>query len=164
VADDVAAAEEAEDDPGSLAAQLGQGAVSADAELDASREAAEAELVSSSRAASGVVALFAPFAAAVASRPELLAAHPLLRGAALAALTRLCACDAAFCEAHLALLFTRLKDTPSPGTRARRCSLHSRISPSASQTPWSPGRHTSTAAATGAAACTTATRACASTR
>jgi condensin complex subunit 1 len=121
VASDDVAAEEAEDeDPGSLAAQLGQGAVSADAELDAAREAAEAELVSARAASSaaGVVALFAPLAAAVASRPELLSSHPLLRGAALAALTRLCACDAAFCEAHLPLLFTRLKDTPAAGTRA----------------------------------------------
>ena len=111
-----APAEEADADPGSLAAQLGQGVVSADAELDALRETAEAELVSAR--SGGIVALFAPLAAAVASRPELLAAHPLLRAAALSALCRLCACDAAFCEAHLALLFTRLKDTPAPGTRA----------------------------------------------
>jgi condensin complex subunit 1 len=109
-------AEDVDADPGSLAAQLGQGVVSADAELDALREAAEAELVSAH--SGGIVALFAPLAAAVASRPELLAAHPLLRAAALSALCRLCACDAAFCEAHLALLFTRLKDTPAPGTRA----------------------------------------------
>ena len=103
-------------DPGSLAAQLGQGVVSADAELDALRESAEAELVA--QRGGGIVALFAPLAAGVASRPDLLAAHPLLRAAALSALCRLCACDAAFCEAHLALLFTRLKDTPAPGTRA----------------------------------------------
>ena len=117
-----AAADKKDEEPGGLAAQLGQGAAGADAELDAQREAAEAQLVGAQTAAAassaGVVALFAPFAVAVASSPALLAAHPLLRGAALGCLTRLAACDAAFCEANLSLLFTRLRDTSAPGTRA----------------------------------------------
>ena len=107
------------DEPGGLAAQLGQTSASVDAELDVLREAAEAELVST--ASTGVVALFAPLAVAVASTPALLASHPLVRGAALSSLCRLCALDATFCEANLALVFTLLRDTPSPGQRASCC-------------------------------------------
>ena len=114
-----AAAADKMDEPGGLAAQLGQTSASVDAELDALREAAEAELVSSS--SPGVIALFAPLALAVASTPALLASHPLLRGAALSCLCRLCALDASFCESNLALIFTLLRDTPSPGQRASTC-------------------------------------------
>jgi condensin complex subunit 1 len=114
-----AAADKSLDEPGGLAAQLGQTSASVDAELDVLREAAESELVGS--ASPGVIALFAPLALGVASTPALLASHPLLRGAALSCLCRLCALDAAFCEAHLALVFTLLRDTPSPGQRASTC-------------------------------------------
>ena len=113
------AAADKTDEPGGLAAQLGQTSASADAELDAMREACEAQLVGSS--SGGVVALFAPLAVGVASTPALLCAHPLLRGAALSCLCRLCALDATFCESQLALIFTLLRDTPAPGQRASCC-------------------------------------------
>jgi condensin complex subunit 1 len=66
----------------------------------------------------GLVSLFAPFCVEVAGRPELLAASPQLRASALSCLARLCALDAAFCEAQLGLLFTRLRDTPAASCRA----------------------------------------------
>ena len=43
---------------------------------------------------------------------------PLLRSAALAALSRLMAIDGGFCEEHLSLIFTRLRDESDKGTRA----------------------------------------------
>ena len=108
-----------------LAAALGQGAVAEDTNLDNAREAAEAELLShaagvhGSRAAGkGLVAAYAPVVVALCGHPAVASGHALLRGAALAALSRLMAIDASFCEQHLQLLFTRLRGEPDKGTRA----------------------------------------------
>ena len=104
-----------------LAAALGQGAVAEDVHLDDARERCEAELLGVSRAEAagrGLVAAYAPVVVALCGHPAVATGHPLLRGAALAALSRLMAIDAAFCEEHLALIFTRLRDETDKGTRA----------------------------------------------
>ena len=92
--------------------------------LDNAREACEAELLSfsvsqskkSAVAGRGLVAAYAPVVVALCGHPAVAAGHALLRGAALAALSRLMAIDAEFCEAHLALIFTRARG----GERPRR--------------------------------------------
>ena len=104
-----------------LAAALGQGAVAEDVHLDDARERCEAELLGVSRAEAagrGLVAAYAPVVVALCGHPAVATGHPLLRGAALAALSRLMAIDATFCEEHLALIFTRLRDETDKGTRA----------------------------------------------
>ena len=108
-----------------LAAALGQGAVGEDLELDNAREACEAELLAfeseargRKQSGKGLVAAYAPVVVALCGHPAIAAGHPLLRGAALAALSRLMAIDGGFCEAHLALIFTRLRDESDKGTRA----------------------------------------------
>ena len=107
-----------------LAAALGQGAVGEDLELDNAREACEAELLAfanetrSKQSGKGLVAAYAPVVVALCGHPAVAEGHPLLRGAALAALSRLMAIDGGFCEAHLALIFTRLRDESDKGTRA----------------------------------------------
>ena len=107
-----------------LAAALGQGAVGEDLELDNAREACEAELLAfanetrSKQSGKGLVAAYAPVVVALCGHPVVAAGHPLLRGAALAALSRLMAIDGGFCEEHLALIFTRLRDESDKGTRS----------------------------------------------
>ena len=66
----------------------------------------------------GLVAAYAPVVVALCGHAEIANGPALLRGAALAALSRLMAVDAGFCEAHLALLFTRLRDEPDAGARS----------------------------------------------
>lgn len=85
--------------------------------MDSLREAAEAEIIRG-KFSSSLVAAYAPAVVAICSRPAVLGAHPLLRGAAIAALCRLCAVDAAFCEKNLGLLFTALRDTKEASTKA----------------------------------------------
>ena len=65
-----------------------------------------------------IVAAYAPLVVALCGHPAVASGHPLLRGAALAALSRLMAIDAGFCEEHLALIFTRLRGETDKGTRA----------------------------------------------
>ena len=96
-----------------------------DLELDNAREACEAELLAfeseargRKQSGKGLVAAYAPVVVALCGHPAIAAGHPLLRGAALAALSRLMAIDGGFCEAHLALIFTRLRDESDKGTRA----------------------------------------------
>ena len=107
-----------------LAAALGQGAVGEDLELDNAREACEAELLAfenetrSKQSGKGLVAAYAPVVVALCGHPAVAEGHPLLRGAALAALSRLMAIDGGFCEEHLALIFTRLRDESDKGTRS----------------------------------------------
>ena len=108
-----------------LAAALGQGSVAEDTNLDNARETAEAELLSFSTSAKrsatvgkGFVAAYAPVVVALCGHPAVATGHPLLRGAALAALSRLMAIDAGFCEEHLALIFTRLRGEPDKDTRS----------------------------------------------
>jgi condensin complex subunit 1 len=109
-----------------LAAALGQGSVAEDASLDNAREACEAELLSfsvsqskkSAVAGRGLVAAYAPVVVALCGHPAVAAGHALLRGAALAALSRLMAIDAEFCEAHLALIFTRARGESDRDARA----------------------------------------------
>ena len=104
-----------------LAAALGQGSVSEDLHLDNSRELAEAELLAFKAAkgvGKGIVAAYAPVIVALCGHPAIAEGHALLRGAALAALSRLMAIDGAFCEDHLALIFTRLRGESDRGTRA----------------------------------------------
>ena len=104
-----------------LAASLGQGAVSEDLHLDNARETCEAELLAfttSKNKGKGLVAAYAPVVVALCGHPAVAQGHALLRGAALAALSRLMAIDGGFCEEHLALIFTRLRDEPDKGTRA----------------------------------------------
>ena len=104
-----------------LAAALGQGSVSEDLHLDNSRELAEAELLAFKAAKNvgkGIVAAYAPVVVALCGHPAIAEGHALLRGAALAALSRLMAIDGAFCEDHLALIFTRLRGESDRGTRA----------------------------------------------
>ena len=91
-----------------LAAALGQGSVSEDLHLDNSRELAEAELLAFKAAKNvgkGIVAAYAPVVVALCGHPAIAEGHALLRGAAVAALSRLMAIDGAFCErpprAHL---------------------------------------------------------------
>ena len=50
------------------------------------------------RYSKGLVAAYAPVVVALCGHPAVAAGHPLVRGAALAALSRLMAIDAAFCE------------------------------------------------------------------
>ena len=111
-----------------LAAALGQGAVGEDLELDNAREACEAELLDfhsasakearSKQSGKGLVAAYAPVVVALCGHPAVAEGHPLLRGAALAALSRLMAIDGGFCEEHLSLIFTRLRDESDKGTRS----------------------------------------------
>ena len=109
-----------------LAAALGQGAVGEDLELDNAREACEAELLAfhsakearSKQSGKGLVAAYAPVVVALCGHPAVAEGHPLLRGAALAALSRLMAIDGGFCEEHLSLIFTRLRDESDKGTRS----------------------------------------------
>jgi condensin complex subunit 1 len=104
-----------------LAAALGQGSVSEDLHLDNSRELAETELLAFKAAkgvGKGIVAAYAPVVVALCGHPAVAEGHALLRGAALAALSRLMAIDGVFCEEHLALIFTRLRRESDRGTRA----------------------------------------------
>ena len=102
-----------------LAAAMGEGAVAEDLLLDATREKAEAELLATKKgAARGLVAIYAPFVVQLCSHPAVVQGPELLRGAALAALTRFMVLDAKFCEDHLKLIFTRLKVESDKGTRS----------------------------------------------
>jgi len=102
-----------------LAAAMGEGAVAEDLLLDATREKAEAELLATKKgAARGLVAIYAPFVVQLCSHPSVTQGPELLRGSALAALTRFMVLDVNFCEAHLKLVFTRLKAESDKGTRA----------------------------------------------
>jgi condensin complex subunit 1 len=65
-----------------------------------------------------LVAAYAPVVVALCGHPAVAEGHPLLRGAALAALSRLMAIDGGFCEEHLSLIFTRLRDESDKGTRS----------------------------------------------
>ena len=98
---------------------MGEGAVAEDLLLDATREKAESELLATKKgAARGLVALYAPFVVQLCSHPAVTQGPELLRGAALAALTRFMVLDAQFCEDHLKLIFSRLKVESDKGTRA----------------------------------------------
>ena len=102
-----------------LAAAMGEGAVAEDLLLDATREKAESELLATKKgAARGLVALYAPFVVQLCSHPAVTQGPELLRGAALAALTRFMVLDAQFCEDHLKLIFSRLKVESDKGARA----------------------------------------------
>jgi len=102
-----------------LSAAMGQGAVAEDLLLDAAREKAESQLLATKQGAiRGLVALYAPFVVQLCSHPSVTQGPELLRGAALAALTRFMVLDAKFCEDNLKLIFTRLKSESDKGTRA----------------------------------------------
>ena len=102
-----------------LSAAMGQGAVGEDLLLDAAREKAEGELLATKQGATrGLVAVYAPFVVQLCSHPSVTQGPELLRGAALAALTRFMVLDAKFCEDNLKLIFTRLKGESDKGTRA----------------------------------------------
>ena len=113
------AKEKGEGGDNDLAAAMGEGAVAEDLLLDATREKAESELLATKKgAARGLVALYAPFVVQLCSHPAVTQGPELLRGAALAALTRFMVLDAQFCEDHLKLIFSRLKVESDKGTRA----------------------------------------------
>jgi len=102
-----------------LTAAMGQGAVGEDLLLDAAREKAEGELLATKQGATrGLIAVYAPFVVQLCSHPSVTQGPELLRGAALAALTRFMVLDAKFCEDNLKLIFTRLKGESDKGTRA----------------------------------------------
>lgn len=101
-----------------LAAAMGDGAVAEDLLLDTTREQVESELLATKGAARGLIAIYAPFVVQLCSHPAIVQGPELLRGAALAALTRFMVLDAKFCEDHLKLIFSRLKAETDKGTRA----------------------------------------------
>lgn len=115
--DNAATGEEA-----ALAAALGQGAVAEDAALDNAREDAEKELLGFSKKnkkiLGGVIAAYAPIVVQLCGNEHVIKGAPVVRGAAVAALSRLMALDMDFCETHLPLLFTRVKDERDVHARA----------------------------------------------
>ena len=64
-----------------------------------------------------------PFVVQLCSHPAVTQGPELLRGAALAALTRFMVLDAQFCEDHLKLIFSRLKVESDKGTPRRYVAL-----------------------------------------
>lgn len=86
-----------------IAAQVGMGAVSADAELDRAAEAIEAQLLTGG----SLVGSYGDLLARLCMKP-VLGAQPGLQASCLLALTKLMAVDARFCEDNVALLFTML--------------------------------------------------------
>ena len=115
--DNAATGEEA-----ALAAALGQGAVAEDAALDNAREDAEKELLGFSKknkkCFGGVIAAYAPIVVQLCGNEKVVKGASVVRGAAVAALSRLMALDMDFCETHLPLLFTRVKDERDVHARA----------------------------------------------
>ena len=105
-----------------LAAALGQGAVAEDAALDNAREDAEKELLGFSKKnkkiLGGVIAAYAPIVVQLCGNEHVIKGAPVVRGAAVAALSRLMALDMDSCETHLPLLFTRVKDERDVHARA----------------------------------------------
>jgi len=107
-----------------LAAALGQGAVAEDAALDTAREYAEKELLGftkkgkKSSVFGGVIAAYAPIVVQLCSNEKVVKGASVVRGAAVAALSRLMALDMEFCEMYLPLLFTRVKDERDVHARA----------------------------------------------
>jgi condensin complex subunit 1 len=75
-------------------------------------------LLATKKGAKGLIALYAPFVVQLCSHQAVTQGPELLRGAALAALTRFMVLDVKFCEDHLKLVFTRLKHESDKGTRA----------------------------------------------
>lgn len=114
----VEAKENGEGDDNDLAAAMGEGAVTEDLLLDNTRERVESELLAMKGAAHGLIAIYAPFVVQLCSHPAVVQGPELLRGAALAALTRFMVLDVKFCEDHLKLIFARLKVESDKGTRA----------------------------------------------
>jgi len=105
-----------------LAAALGQGAVAEDAALDNAREDAEKELLGFSKKNKkkfgGIIAAYAPIVVQLCGNEQVVKGASVVRGAAVAALSRLMALDMDFCETHLPLLFTRVKDERDVHARA----------------------------------------------
>lgn len=107
---------------GDLAVQVGVDTESSAADIEAHRECAESQLladeVSESAKSAGIIAKLAPLVVHACTDQGLLQSCSLFRGVALLSLMRLMAIDKQFCEKHLRLLFTRLKEEECEGIRA----------------------------------------------
>ena len=66
----------------------------------------------------GVIAAYAPIVVQLCGNEHVIKGAPVVRGAAVAALSRLMALDMDFYETHLPLLFTRVKDERDVHARA----------------------------------------------